>query len=74
MIGCDEKVVFVNAAPPTDQSMATMVFSLDEGGTTAAQSSVEVITQVGPAQPPVTHIQGQRVRSQLVLLNTLNMF
>uniref|UniRef100_A0A8C4H0R2 ATPase cation transporting 13A2 n=1 Tax=Dicentrarchus labrax TaxID=13489 RepID=A0A8C4H0R2_DICLA len=50
MVGSDEKVIFVNATPHTAQSMPTLRFTLEDGGTTTAQSSVEVITQVGPAQ------------------------
>uniref|UniRef100_A0A8C4NML1 ATPase cation transporting 13A2 n=1 Tax=Dicentrarchus labrax TaxID=13489 RepID=A0A8C4NML1_DICLA len=48
MVGSDEKVIFVNATPHTAQSMPTLRFTLEDGGTTTAQSSVEVITQVGP--------------------------
>ncbi|XP_070766289.1 polyamine-transporting ATPase 13A2 [Enoplosus armatus] len=44
MMGSDEKVIFVNATPHTAQSTPTLRFSLEDGGTTAAQSSVEVIT------------------------------
>uniref|UniRef100_A0A8C4NMN0 ATPase cation transporting 13A2 n=2 Tax=Dicentrarchus labrax TaxID=13489 RepID=A0A8C4NMN0_DICLA len=45
MVGSDEKVIFVNATPHTAQSMPTLRFTLEDGGTTTAQSSVEVITQ-----------------------------
>ncbi|XP_044066518.1 cation-transporting ATPase 13A2 isoform X6 [Siniperca chuatsi] len=45
MMGSDEKVIFVNATPHTAQSMPTLKFSLEDGGATAAQSSVEVITR-----------------------------
>ncbi|XP_035511838.1 cation-transporting ATPase 13A2 [Morone saxatilis] len=45
MVGSDEKVIFVNATPHTAQSMPTLRFTLEDGGTTNAQSSVEVITQ-----------------------------
>lgn len=50
MVGCDEKVIMVNATPYTAHTMPTLMFNLEDGGATAAQSSVEVITQVGPAQ------------------------
>lgn len=50
MVGSDEKVIFVNATPPTAQSMATLRFSLEGGGDTAAQSSIEIVTRVSPAQ------------------------
>ena len=49
MVGSDEKVIFVNATPHTAQSMPTLRFNLEDGGATASQSAVEVITQVGPA-------------------------
>ncbi|XP_038579201.1 cation-transporting ATPase 13A2 isoform X1 [Micropterus salmoides] len=45
MVGSDEKVIFVNATPPTAQSMATLRFSLEGGGDTAAQSSIEIVTR-----------------------------
>uniref|UniRef100_A0A7N6A1A9 Cation-transporting P-type ATPase N-terminal domain-containing protein n=1 Tax=Anabas testudineus TaxID=64144 RepID=A0A7N6A1A9_ANATE len=45
MVGSDEKVIFVNATPPTARSMPTLRFSLED-----TQSSVEVITEVGSAQ------------------------
>uniref|UniRef100_A0AAQ6IK09 Cation-transporting P-type ATPase N-terminal domain-containing protein n=1 Tax=Anabas testudineus TaxID=64144 RepID=A0AAQ6IK09_ANATE len=40
MVGSDEKVIFVNATPPTARSMPTLRFSLED-----TQSSVEVITE-----------------------------
>lgn len=45
MVGSDEKIIFVNATPHTEQSMPTLRFSLED-----TQSSVEVITQVGSAR------------------------
>ncbi|XP_036959731.1 cation-transporting ATPase 13A2 isoform X2 [Acanthopagrus latus] len=45
MVGSDEKVIFVNATPHTAQSMPTLRFNLEDGGATASQSAVEVITQ-----------------------------
>lgn len=48
MVGSDEKVIFVNATPHTAQSMPTLRFNLGDGG--ATQSSIEIITQVSPAQ------------------------
>lgn len=45
MVGSDEKVIFVNATPHTGQSMPILRFNLEDGGTAAAESSVEVITQ-----------------------------
>lgn len=45
MVGSDEKVIFVSATPHTPRAMPTLRFSLED-----TQSSVEVITQVGPAQ------------------------
>lgn len=50
MVGSDEKVIFVNATPHTAQSTPTLTFNLEEGGNIDTHSSVEVITQVGPAQ------------------------
>uniref|UniRef100_A0A3B4XBG7 ATPase cation transporting 13A2 n=1 Tax=Seriola lalandi dorsalis TaxID=1841481 RepID=A0A3B4XBG7_SERLL len=48
MVGSDEKVIFVNATPHTAQTMPTLRFSLEEGGTTASgQSSVEGLYQGG---------------------------
>uniref|UniRef100_A0A3P8SM40 ATPase cation transporting 13A2 n=1 Tax=Amphiprion percula TaxID=161767 RepID=A0A3P8SM40_AMPPE len=45
MVGSDEKVIFVTATPHTAQSMPSLRFSLEDGGTTATQSSIEVITR-----------------------------
>ncbi|KAM6983109.1 polyamine-transporting ATPase 13A2 isoform 1-T1 [Tautogolabrus adspersus] len=45
MMGSDEKVIFVNVTPHTNQSLPVLRFNLETGGMTAAQSSVEVITQ-----------------------------
>ena len=50
MVGSDEKVIFVNATPHTAQSMPALTFTLEDGG---AQSSVEVITWVGPSPQSV---------------------
>lgn len=52
MVGSDEKVIFVNATPQTAHSMPTLKFNLGDGGPT--QNSVEVITQVSPAQTQTT--------------------
>lgn len=65
MVGSDEKVIFVNATPHTAQAMPTLRFNLEDGGATAAQSSVEVITQVGPAH---THTHNTPVHSLLLIL------
>uniref|UniRef100_A0A3Q3X418 Cation-transporting P-type ATPase N-terminal domain-containing protein n=1 Tax=Mola mola TaxID=94237 RepID=A0A3Q3X418_MOLML len=45
MVESHEKVIFVNAAPQTAQSMPTLKFSLEDNEATGAQSSMEVITQ-----------------------------
>ncbi|XP_070695999.1 polyamine-transporting ATPase 13A2 [Pempheris klunzingeri] len=45
MVGSDEKVIFVNATPHTAQSMPTLTFNLEDSGSTAGQSSVEIITR-----------------------------
>lgn len=45
MVGSDEKVIFVNVIPHTHQSMPMLKFNMENGGTTANQNSVEVITQ-----------------------------
>ena len=49
MVESHEKVIFVNAAPQTAQSMPTLKFTLEDNEATGAQSSMEVITQVSPA-------------------------
>lgn len=48
MVESHEKVIYVNATPPTDQSMPTLKFNLEDVEANGAPSSVEVITQVGP--------------------------
>ncbi|XP_034027851.1 cation-transporting ATPase 13A2 isoform X2 [Thalassophryne amazonica] len=45
MVGCKEQVVFVHATPPTAHSPATLKYHLGDGGTSATQDSIEVITQ-----------------------------
>ncbi|XP_034550797.1 cation-transporting ATPase 13A2 isoform X2 [Notolabrus celidotus] len=45
MVGSDEKVIFVNVVPHTNQSMPMLRFNLESGGPTVPQNSVEVITQ-----------------------------
>uniref|UniRef100_UPI0037E924A7 polyamine-transporting ATPase 13A2 isoform X1 n=2 Tax=Semicossyphus pulcher TaxID=241346 RepID=UPI0037E924A7 len=45
MVGSDEKVIFVNVVPHSTQSMPMLKFNLENGGATANQNSVEVITQ-----------------------------
>nr|XP_019945068.1 PREDICTED: probable cation-transporting ATPase 13A2 isoform X1 [Paralichthys olivaceus] len=44
MVGSDERVIFVSATPQTAQAMATLRFTLEDDGTTSAQSSVEINT------------------------------
>ena len=69
MVGSDEKVIFVNATPHTAQSMPTLRFNLEDGGATASQSAVEVITQVGPAHTHThTHTHNTAVHSPLLIL------
>lgn len=45
MVSSNEKVIFVIATPRTANSLPTLRFSLEDGGGTAAHSSIEVITQ-----------------------------
>ncbi|XP_008292149.1 polyamine-transporting ATPase 13A2 [Stegastes partitus] len=45
MLGSDEKVIFVIATGHTAQSVPSLRFSLEDGGTAATQSSIEVLTQ-----------------------------
>ncbi|XP_074537397.1 polyamine-transporting ATPase 13A2 [Halichoeres trimaculatus] len=45
MVGSDEKVIFVNVIPHTNQSMPVLRFNLENGGSTVTQNSVEVITR-----------------------------
>ncbi|CAJ1055363.1 cation-transporting ATPase 13A2 isoform X1 [Xyrichtys novacula] len=45
MVGSDEKVIFVNAIPHTNQSMPMLKFTVENGGPTMNHNSVEVITQ-----------------------------
>ncbi|XP_077941289.1 polyamine-transporting ATPase 13A2 isoform X1 [Gasterosteus aculeatus] len=40
MVGVDEKVIFVNATPPTAQSMPTLEFSLEGDRATAGQTAI----------------------------------
>lgn len=47
MVGVDEKVIFVNATPPTAQSMPTLEFSLEGDRATAGQTAI--VPQVRPA-------------------------
>lgn len=50
MVGSHEKVIFVNATPHTAQSIPTLKFNLEDVEATGARNSVEVISQVGPAE------------------------
>ncbi|KAM3617951.1 uncharacterized protein V6R79_013182 [Siganus canaliculatus] len=45
MVGCDERVIFVNATPHTAQSIPTLRFTLEDTGSADAQSSAEIITR-----------------------------
>lgn len=47
MVGCHERVIFVNAAPHSASSVPTLTFNLEDEGHGSFQSSAEVITQVG---------------------------
>lgn len=58
MVGSHEKVIFVNATPHTAQSMPTLMFNLEDVGAIGAQSSVEVITQVCPAETLSVRVLG----------------
>lgn len=43
MVGCHERVIFVNATPHTASSVPTLTFNLEDEG----HGSADVITQVG---------------------------
>lgn len=47
MVGCQERVIFVNATPHTALSVPTLTFNLEEEGSEGLHSSADVITQVG---------------------------
>lgn len=47
MVGCQERVIFVNATPHTASSVPTLTFNLEEEGNESFYSSADVITQVG---------------------------
>lgn len=47
MVGCHERVIFVNAAPHTASSVPSLTFNLEVEGDASFQSSADVITQVG---------------------------
>lgn len=47
MVGCHERVIFVNATPRTASSVPTLTFNLEDEGHGGFQSSANVITQVG---------------------------
>lgn len=67
MVGNDEKVIFVNATPHTAQSPPTLRFTLEDEAAASGQSSVEVITWVGPADTD-THVAHHYGSLQLRLL------
>lgn len=47
MVGCHERVIFVNATPHTASSVPTLTFNLEDEGQARFQSSADVFTQVG---------------------------
>lgn len=47
MVGCHERVVFVNATPHTASSGPTLTFNLEDEGHDSFQSSADILTQVG---------------------------
>ncbi|MEQ2244296.1 hypothetical protein ILYODFUR_015611, partial [Ilyodon furcidens] len=49
MVGSDEKVIYVDATPHTAETLPTLRFSLEDEGTSPAQSTRDIINQ-GPYQ------------------------